>query len=168
VQSALREATNYRNDIGAGEERIRQIRQYLDVMEILPAEPTEIGIGSPDAVPTFASFEAWVASFSGRNLGLENEDEFLLRNLKTRKHLDGDCLPESVETTGIVPGSDAPPLRVRLIITDLKLEGESGKSTVEQLYFHSNAEIIEVLRELKDQGMFPDFTLPDTAQDIPV
>jgi hypothetical protein len=35
VQAVIHSAETYRNDIEAGEDRIRQIRQYLDEMDIL-------------------------------------------------------------------------------------------------------------------------------------
>lgn len=172
VEYIIGDAGNYRNDLDAGEERIQQIRQYLDEMDILPAGSAESQIGSPDAVQTFPSFEAWVASFSGTNLGQDHEDEILLRNFKkTALSESSNRSPEISETLSSfrepLDGTNSRAL-VRLIITDLTLNSWSPNRTVDQLHVQANTEIREVLRMLKDRGTFPQTSVAANAwQDIP-
>jgi hypothetical protein len=146
VQRVIRNAESYRNDIAAGQGRIRQIRRYLDDMSILPAQSGDTQIGSPDSVQTFPSFETWVASFSRTSLGQEEEDDILLQEFKKKENS-----PPSNETA-FAPVERDSPSPVRLIITDLKLKGASAIPTVEQLHFHSNTKVEEVLRVLKARG----------------
>jgi hypothetical protein len=146
VQDVIRNAEDYRNDIDAGEERIRQIRQYLDEMAILPVESGDTQIGSRDAVKTLPNFGTWVASFSGDNLAQEQEDDILLGEFK-KMNMDKDRPLEHAPS--VLPEC---PAQVGLIITDLLKTG-SGVPAVEQLYVHSNTKIEEVLRVLRDRGI---------------
>jgi hypothetical protein len=151
IQDVIRDSKTYRTDIDAGEEKIRTIRKYLDEMDILPACSRDTQIGSPDALHTFPNFQAWVASFSRNNLDEEAGDDVLLREFKRKEHLHMEYLTGHIEAPFVpeIPNPDSESTPVRLII-------KMPVGAVEQLFFQANTKIEDVLRVLKDKGIFHD------------
>jgi hypothetical protein len=146
---AIQRSRNWRDEINAGEQRIREIRLCLDDTIDLGSESEE----TPGLVETFPSFDAWLASFSGTR-EQEQEDEQLLREFKTDNLGLGESTPQLLtpraeETTRSEYSTST---RINLIITNLRKPG-SQDMLVEQLSLPLSTEIREVLRILKNRGM---------------
>lgn len=90
VEAAIRGTEKFKSDIRAGDQRLREIRQYLEKMDSVPEARDNIQIGSPDLIQTFPSFDSWLASFSATT-AQEKEDEFLLRNFKQNQLVTAQC-----------------------------------------------------------------------------
>jgi hypothetical protein len=154
VLAASQESRKWKNEIDAGEQRIREIRNYLDESVNTSSDSEEAQIGSANAVQAFPSFEAWLESFSVSTKE-EEEDEQLVQNFK-KSELVGDKKdlkdhdPQAAEA---IPKKLTPSSQVHLIIADLK-KPASDNLLIEQLLLPLNTEIREVLRILKDRGIY--------------
>jgi hypothetical protein len=154
VQAAIQESRKWKDEIDAGEQRIGEIRKYLDELANTPSDFEEAQIGSPNTVQSFPSFEAWLESFSGSTEQEEEDEELILKFRKSElASSKGSLNDHDSKTRESIATKTTPSSQVHLIITDLKKPG-SENLLIEQLLLPLNTEIREVLRLLKDRGMY--------------
>ena len=84
IQSVINGPERYNKEIKAGEQRINEIRKYLEEMDVLPSISDQTEIGSRNAVQTFSSFDDWLGSFSATEESSE-ADKIHLADLKLQK-----------------------------------------------------------------------------------
>lgn len=154
VQAAIQESRKWKNEIDAGEQRIGEIRQYLDESANIPSYFEGAQIGSPNAVQSFPSFEAWLESFSGSTEQEEEDEQLILKFRKSGLASDKDSLKDHDPKAGeAIPRKTTSSSQVHLIIADLKKPG-SENLLIEQFLLPINTEVRDVLRLLKDRGMY--------------